>query len=91
MRLWLGYRTFSSVTSMALYFTVPSFKRLDGVALIVCDAIRPNAHKIIGEILFQDGHVRFNDSLTYLLFQSGDGFPSPGASLLLLRPSGTAQ
>src|SRR6266702_4731290 len=56
-----------------------------------CVAVRPNAHIIIGKISFQDRRVPLNDSPPYLLFQSDDGFLSPAASLLLLRPSGTAQ
>jgi hypothetical protein len=75
---------------MALCSTVPS-QRLDGVALIIFNAIRSNAHIIMRKILLEDKRVPLNDSPPYLLFQSGDRFLSPDASLLLLRPSGTAQ
>src|SRR5205823_14316031 len=64
---------------------------LDRVALILFNAVRANAHIIVGKISFQDRRVSLDDSDPYLLFQPSNAILSPGGCLVLLRPSGTAQ
>jgi hypothetical protein len=71
-------------------FTLPSFKAWMVWLLSSLLPLGPIPTKSSARYRSR-GRVSLNDGSPDLLFQSGDGFLSPGASRLLLRPGGTAQ